>query len=208
MPDEASPPNSADSTTTSAPPSGSTDKPTAVSWLAKRARRAAQVLKDEYAAGKRGDDAPAQTIWATPREQLDALVGMIKRAGGDRSAAPTGDADADADQVAGALRKVDWSGVRAATADRTGEAARAAKAMAEQVDWDRVQPAAQKVSKALIAAVASGRVGVVGPLGSLIARAIVDQGGLAQRVGGQLDADHTSLPADVDTIIETTGREI
>jgi hypothetical protein len=198
---------------TSNPPA---EKPTAVGWLAKRARRAAQVLKDEYEAGKRGEDEPAQTIWATPREQLDALMGMMK--GATATATATGSvvrgagadepvSTEDAEQVAGALRGVDWAGVRAATADRTSEAARAAKAMADQVDWQKVQPAAQKVSKALIAAVASGQIPIIGPFGSLIARAIVDQGGMARRVGGQLDAQHTALPVDVDSIIETTARE-
>lgn len=192
---------------TTSPPA---EQPTAVGWLAKRARRAAQVLKDEYAAGKRGEAEPAQKIWATPREQLDAVLGMMKGAGRtdveDTGAQQPVSAD-DADQVAGALGGVDWSGVRAATADRTGDAARAARAMADQVDWSKVQPAAQKVSKALIAAVASGQIPVVGPFGSLIARAIVDQGGMARRVGGRLDEQHTALPADVDAIIETTARE-
>jgi hypothetical protein len=189
-----------------ADPNGPTAKPTAVSWFANRARRAAQVLKEEYAAGKRGDDAPAQTIWATPREQLDAVLGMMTGAKGEGSGEPS--SDGDAEQVAGALRDVDWAGVRAATADKTGEAARAAKAMAEQVDWARVQPAARQVSKALIAAVASGQVGIVGPLGSLIARTIVDQGGLAGRVGGRLDHEQSALPADVGAIIDATAREI
>ncbi|MEO5902014.1 MAG: hypothetical protein ABIR68_18050 [Ilumatobacteraceae bacterium] len=190
--------------------SPTTEKPTAVGWLAKRARRAAQVLKDEYEAGKRGDETPAQTIWATPREQLDAVMGMMKGAGStsvDGAGATEPVSSDDADQVAGALGGVDWAGVRAATADRTGEAARAARAMADQVDWGKVQPAAQKVSKALIAAVACGQIPVVGPFGSLIARAIVDQGGMARRVGGQLEQQHTTLPADVDAIIETTARE-
>ncbi len=164
------------------------------------------MLKDEYAAGRRGDDAPAQKIWATPREQLDALVGKVKGARDEGSPAPS-TAD-DAAQVVGALGAVDWAVVRSATADKTGEAARAAKALAEQVDWARVQPAARKISKAVIAAVASGQVGLVGPLGSLIARTIVDQGGLAQRVGGRLDAGDVALPADAGAIIDTTAREV
>jgi hypothetical protein len=77
------------------------------------------------------------------------------------------------------------------------------KAMADQVDWAKVQPVAAQVSSALIAAVASGRLPVGGRLTSTVARAIVDQGGLAQRVGQTVE----SLPPDFREVIDTTATE-
>ena len=138
----------------------------------------AAVLKSEYDAGRRGDDAPAE-----PEKDPEL--------------------DADAKDVAEALRRVDWAQVRADTARRTGDAARAMKAMAGQVDWAKVQPAAAQVSSALIAAVASGRLPVGGRLTNTVARAIVDQGGLAQRVAANLDQP----PPDFRQVIDTTASE-
>ena len=119
---------------------------------------------------------------------------------------PAADEGTEAGAVAGALRRVDWSAVRAATADRTSDAGRAARTLAAQVDWARVQPAAQRLSVALIGAVATGQVGIGGPLGPLVARAIVDQGGFGQRVEDRLETDHVALPADLADVIDTTGR--
>lgn len=204
-----------------------------LSGLAARARRAAQTLKQEYEAGKRGDDAPAAPIWATPSEQLDAAVQLVRRAservtGGTADGAspappsssvteaPTTvdtpnpvpeDLDAEADEVAGELRRVDWARVRAATADRSSDAARAARTLAAQVDWDRVQPAARRLSTALIGAVATGQLGIAGPIGPLVARAIVDQGGFGQRVDDRFEGQPDAPPADFGGFIETTARE-
>ena len=110
--------------------------------------------------------------------------------------------EAEAKDVADALGRVDWAQVRADTARRTGDAARAMKAMADQVDWAKVQPVAAQVSSALIAAVASGRLPVGGRLTNTVARAITDQG-LAQRVAAKLPQP----PPDFRQVIDTTGTE-
>jgi hypothetical protein len=203
-----------------------------------RAKQAVQTLKDEYEAGKRGDDGPVQPIWASPKGQLDAVLDLLRGARADAPGSPAGtpdptssmihpdaadladqadqadhaahtDATADevADEVAAALRGVDWAKVRSATAERSGDAARTVKAMAEQVDWAKVQPVAAQVSTALIAAVASGQLGVGGRLGSTVARAIVDQGGLGQRVARRIPADQLPVPAELRRVIDTTARE-
>ena len=201
-----------------------------------RAKQAVQTLKDEYEAGKRGDDTPAQPIWASPREQLDAVLGLLRSAAPATVAAPADTADtadverderrvepveladdrpaqdaaafdADADEVAEALRRVDWTRVRAATAERSSDAARTVRAMAEQVDWTRVQPVAAQVSSALIAAVASGQLGVGGRLGTTVARAIVDQGGLGQHVAARVASQHLAVPAELRRVIDATARD-
>ncbi len=222
--------------------------------LAARARRAAQTLKQEYEAGKLGDQTTATPIWATAGEQLDAAVQLVRRAAqrtagpatsestgatpapgsaataepaadaarvdapaADAAAADTATADATAedvaaedvaaDEVVGALRRVDWSRVRSATADRSGDAARAARTLAAQVDWDRVQPAARRMSAALIGAVATGQLGLGGSIGPLVARAIVDQGGLGRRVEDRFAGQPDAPPTDLGGFIETTGRD-
>ena len=179
-----------------------------------RAKQAAKTLKDEYEAGKRGDDAPAQPIWASPKEQLDAVVNLLRSAGtrdraGEPAPEPVSDdvMAADADEVAEALRGVDWNKVKTATAERSTDAARTVRTMAEQVDWAKVQPVAAQVSTALIAAVASGQLGVGGRLGATVARAIVDQGGLAQHVAARVNAQQLPVPADLRRVIDATARE-
>jgi hypothetical protein len=79
--------------------------------------------------------------------------------------------------------------------------------MAAQVDWAKVQPVAAQVSSALIAAVASGRLPVGGRLTTTVARAIADQGGLAQRVAQTLDQNRSALPPDFRQAIGTTSTE-
>jgi hypothetical protein len=204
-----------------------------------RVKQAAQTLKDEYQAGKRGDDAPAQPIWASPKEQLDGVLGLLRSAaamvgssasgsssasGGSSESGASGESGessasattepvdeatiaADAEQVAEALRGVDWTSVSAAAAERTNDAARTVKAMADQVDWAKVQPVAAQVSSALIAAVASGQLGVGGRFGSTVARAIVDQGGLGQQVAKRVNAQQLAVPNDLRRIIDSTARE-
>jgi hypothetical protein len=170
--------------------------------LTDRAKQGAAALKAEYDAGRQGDDRPVESIWPTPAQQLDAVMAKL-RSLRRTPPAPDTELDADAQEVASALGTVDWGQVKAETARRTGDAARAMKAMADQVDWAKVQPVAAQVSSALIAAVASGRLPVGGRLTSTVARAIVDQGGLAQRVGQTVD----SLPPDFRQVIDTTSTE-
>jgi hypothetical protein len=170
--------------------------------LTERAKQGAAALKAEYDAGRQGDDRPVESIWPTPAQQLDAVMAKL-RSLRRTPPAPDTELDIDAQEVASALGTVDWSQVKAETARRTGDAARAMKAMADQVDWAKVQPVAAQVSSALIAAVASGRLPVGGRLTSTVARAIVDQGGLAQRVGQTVE----SLPPDFREVIDTTATE-
>src|SRR5262245_52071318 len=164
-------------------------------------------LKAEYEAGKRGEDSPPAPIWATPSQQLDAVLRLLRPR---QKAAPQverPDVDADAAVVADAMRGVDWAAVKEATTRRTGEATQAMRTIAAQVDWAKVQPVAAHVSTALIAAVASGRIRVGGPIGPIVARTIVDQGGLAQAVADKLDATKTPVPPDFRQVIDTTATE-
>lgn len=177
------------------------DPAASAGWLARKAKQAAASLKGEYEAGKRGDDSPVTPIFPTPKQQLDALLGLMKSKPQHGSEPDEADAvedavDHGADEVAHALRGVDWQGVKAATAERTSEAAKAMRTMAEHVDWARVQPVAAQVSSALIAAVAAGRLPVGGPLGPTIARAITDRGALSQRIGQRLADQQAPLPPD------------
>jgi hypothetical protein len=184
-------------------------------WVARRAKQAAESLKSEYEAGKRGDESPVEPIFPTPAEQLAALQRLVTRspAPAPDDARPedeaTGDADthvggdADAAEVASALRRIDWQQVRAATTERTSDAAEAMRTMARQVDWAKVQPVAAQVSSALIAAVASGRLPVGGPLGPLVVRALSDRGALASRIGATMQSGQEDLPPDFRAELET-----
>ncbi len=144
-----------------------------------RAAAFAAQLKTEYEAGLRGDHAD-----------------------GD----PTDDAH-DADDVADALRTIDWATVKAATSKGAGEAAERMRAMAQQVDWQAVQPVAAQVSSALIAAVASGQIPLGGPLTGRVARTIMNDQNLAQRVADALDRTAAPMPPDFRGVIDTTGTE-
>jgi hypothetical protein len=189
------------------------DPAASAGWLARKAKQAAASLKGEYEAGKRGDDSPVTPIFPTPKQQLDALLGLMTSKpehGADPDAADSATesgADDGADEVAHALRGVDWQGVKAATAERTSEAAKAMRTMAEQVDWAKVQPVAAQVSSALIAAVAAGRLPVGGPLGPTIARAITDRGALSQRIGQRFADQHAPLPPDFRSELSPTSDE-
>ena len=119
---------------------------------------------------------------------------------------------ADAEAVADAMRGVDWSKVRSATSERGAEAAQAMKSMAAEVDWAKVQPVAAKVSSALIAAVASGQMGIGGTLGGTVARAIMNDHNLAHRVSGSLARQAAPMPPDFlpavrDGVIDATARD-
>lgn len=171
-----------------------------------RAQQAARSLRDEYEAGKRGDDAPVEPLWAGPREQFEAVLGVLRAAPGAPDAEPEA-IEADIDDVTAAVRQVDWGAVRTATSERTGDAARAMKTMADQVDWGKVQPVATQLSSALIAAVAAGHLPVAGRLGSVVARTIVDQGGLGQRVAAQVHTQSEGPPPDFRGVIDVTARD-
>jgi len=191
-------------------------------WKAK-ARNVASSIKAEYEAGKQGDETPAKPIWATPQQQLDGLLAVFKQtASGTKSAdveptavdadadptvGPDDDVEADAAEVAAAIRGVDWAGVRAAAASRTTEASKAMKSMADHVDWGKVQPVAAQVSSALIAAIATGQLGVGGRLASTVARTITNQNGLGQRVADELDDSSADGSIDFRNTIEAAARE-
>lgn len=147
-----------------------------------RATEFAKKLKAEYEAGKSGDPEPdANTTKAED--------------------------EADAEQVAEAMRGVDWAKVRAATSERSADAAAAMRTMAKEVDWAKVQPVAAKVSSALIAAVASGQLGVGGRVGGTVARAIINDRNLAQRVNNELVKQEQPLPPDFRGAIDVTATE-
>lgn len=191
--------------------------------LASRAKRAAATLKAEYEAGKRGDDAPTATLWASPLAHLDSFLALLgsTRAKVDADAVQSSpadaqhetqhethadavadaEADAEAAEVSRLLGEVDWAAVRASAGTRSADAVQAVKAMAAQVDWEAVQPVAAQASSALIAAVASGRLPVGGRTGALVARAMLDQGGLGQRVGRQM-AGQVQVSPDLRRVID------
>lgn len=106
--------------------------------------------------------------------------------------------------VSQAIARVDWSKVRSTTSERSGEATRMMRSMAQQVDWAKLGPAATKVSSALIAAVASGQLPVGGRMGGQVARAIVNQGGLGQQVGQAMQGRQQPMPEGFSSVIETT----
>ena len=195
---------------------------TSVKWGAK-AKKIAASLKAQHAAGRDGDDSPAEPVWPTPKEQLDALK-KVFRSSSPKSATVEDDVDTaidgphddesldrDAEQVAQALRGVDWGQVRAATSERSTDVARTMRALADHVDWAKVQPVAAQVSSALIAAVAAGRIPVGGPFGSMVARAIADQNNLGKRVAANLQRTSATTPPDfrpdIRRAIEATATE-
>lgn len=152
-----------------------------------RATEFAQRLKAEYEAGKNGDPEHDDS-------EHDQAVGAATD-------------EADAEQVAEAMRGVDWAKVRAATSERGAEAAAAMRTMAKEVDWAKVQPVAAKVSSALMAAVASGQLGVGGRVGSTVARAIINDRNLAHRVSTELVKQEQPQPPDFRNVIDVTASE-
>jgi hypothetical protein len=185
----------------------------ALGRLAKQAKLAAATLKAEYEAGKRGDDTPAAVLWSSPIAHFDAFLALLgstrAQAAPVEPAAPKpGTAEpvtaepvagvapeaaaaeaveaAEAAEVTRLLGEVDWAAVRESAGSRSADAVQAVKAMSAQVDWAKVQPVAAQASSALIAAVAAGKLPVGGRTGALVARAMLDQGGLGQRVGRQM----------------------
>ena len=149
-----------------------------------RATDFARRLKAEYEAGKRGDPDADNATESNPEQD-----------------------ETDAAEVANAMRRVDWAKVRAATGERTADAATAMRSMAKEVDWSKVQPVAAKVSSALMAAVASGQLGVGGRLGGTVARAIINDRNLAQRVNNELVKHEQPLPPDFRNVIDVTATD-
>ncbi len=188
---------------------------TTTKWAAK-AKEVAASLKEQHAAGLAGDDSPAVPVWPTPREQLEAVKHLFRTAPQHEPATTVEHVehvddtgfDRDADEVAEALRGVDWTQVRAATAERTNDVARTMRSLANHVDWAKVQPVAAQVSSALIAAVAAGRIPVGGRLGPIVVRAITDQNNLGRRVAANLEHTSTPVPPDFRGIIEATATEL
>lgn len=188
-----------------------------VKWGAK-AKEIASSLKAQHAAGRDGDDSPADPVWPSPKEQLEALKKVFRASPsttvtddvGRVASEPNdeGSLDRDAEEVALALRGVDWGHVKAATSERSTEVARTMRSLAEHVDWAKVQPVAAQVSSALIAAVAAGRIPVGGPLGSMVARAITDQNNLGNRVAANLQRTTTNPPPDFRAVIEATATDV
>jgi hypothetical protein len=117
------------------------------------------------------------------------------------------DLDSDAQEVAEALRGVDWAEVRSAATNRTNDVTRTMREMADHVDWAKVQPVAAQVSSALIAAVAAGRIPIGGRLGPIVVRALADQNNLGKRVAENLQQSRTQVPSDFRGIIEATASE-
>ncbi|HEY4609281.1 MAG TPA: hypothetical protein VIH06_08755 [Ilumatobacteraceae bacterium] len=186
-------------------------------WSAK-AKQAAASLKAQHAAGRDGDESAAEPIWPTPTQQLDALKGLFrtKSTGANAASAEVVDQpevvdeatlEHDAADVAEAMRRVDWTQVRVVTTERTTDVARTMRSLADNVDWNKVQPVAAQVSSALIAAVAAGRIPVAGSLGPMVARAITDQNSLGRRVAADLAKDKSAVPPDFRSAIETTAEE-
>jgi hypothetical protein len=179
---------------------------TTTKWSAK-AKAIAAALKAEHAAGRAGDESPAQPVWPTPKEQLEGLKRLFRTAPTEPAALDEGGLDSEAQQVAEALRGVDWAEVRSSAASRTSDVSRTMRAMADHVDWGKVQPIAAQVSSALIAAVATGRIPVGGQLGPIVARAITDQNNLGKRVAQNLQHSRTTVPTEFRGIIEATASE-
>ena len=179
-------------------------------WGAK-AKEIATSLKAQHAAGRAGDDSPAEPVWPTPRQQLEALKHLFHAAPARQAARATGADDetleSDAEEVAETLRSVNWAEVRASTTERTGDMARTVKSLAGNVDWAKVQPMAAQVSSALIAAVAAGRIPVGGRLGPIVVRAITDQNNLGKRVAENLQRNPAGVPTDLRAVIEATATE-
>ena len=118
---------------------------------------------------------------------------------------------AETESVVTAIRDVDWAAVRSSTAERTADAAKKMRALAAEVDWGKVQPAAAQVSSALIAAVAAGQLPVGGRLGATVVRAIMNDRDLAQRVGSTMRQQREPMPPDfrpeLGQAIDTTATE-
>ena len=121
--------------------------------------------------------------------------------------ADEGEPAEDAASVADAMRTVDWRAVKDAVSTKGKDTAAAMREMAAQVDWSKAQPVAAEVSSALIAAIASGELKLGGKLGGRVARAIMNDDELGQRVAANLRRTKQT-PPDFRNVIDTTAREV
>jgi hypothetical protein len=191
---------------------------TTAKWGAK-AKEIAASLKAQHDAGRDGDESPAVPVWPTAKEQFEALKHLFHTTPKQEAVEVVDDEaarqepfddttlDNDAEQVAEALRGVNWADVRAATTERTTDVTKTMRSLAERVDWAKVQPVAAQVSSALIAAVAAGRIPIGGRLGPIVVRAITDQNNLGKRVAANLEGSQARVPPDFRGVIEATATE-
>ncbi|MEI6496517.1 MAG: hypothetical protein WCO88_07575 [Actinomycetota bacterium] len=210
---------------------------TSTDWVGK-AKQAADTLKTEYEAGKRGDDSPSPKLWgnapapptegaaatdddATEVTELTELTEVTAVTEVANQAEVTEVADqaevtevtevtdqADVDELTELVEGIDWAAVRASTAARAADTTQTVRTLAGNVDWDAVQPLAAQVSSALIAAVAAGQLPIGGRIGGIVARAMVDQGGLGQRLGRQVLADQKVARPELRQVIDVVGTMI
>lgn len=207
---------------------------TSTDWVGK-AKQAADTLKTEYEAGKRGDDSPSPKLWgnapATPTEgaaatddgstevaEVIAVTEVTEVANQAEVTEVTDQAEvtevtevtdqADVDELTELVEGIDWAAVRASTAARAADTTQTVRTLAGNVDWDAVQPLAAQVSSALIAAVAAGQLPIGGRIGGIVARAMVDQGGLGQRLGRQVLADQKVARPELRQVIDVVGTMI
>ena len=147
------------------------------------------------------------------RDRATAFAKLLKDEyeAGKRDDPTPDEQQASADDVSEAMRKVDWGKVKAATASTTSTATKNVKAMAQQVDWDKVTPVAAEVSAALIAAVAAGQIPLGGVTGARVARTIMNDRQLAQKVAQSQARTPRQAPPDFRPVIkgaiETTATE-
>jgi hypothetical protein len=179
---------------------------------ADRARKAAEVLKDEYRKGTEGDESPVQSIGRTATDVLKTWMAKPEPKPEPAAAdVPTSESvsavEPEADAVAGLLKKVDWRSVSASVTD--SRAAERMKDLAAQVDWAAAKPVAARIGAALIAAAASGQLGgLEGRSGAIVARAIINQTGLADKVADLVARDRTPATESLRTYIDATATEV
>lgn len=166
-----------------------------------RARQALVGIQDEYRKGRDGDASPVQPIAPSIVPVLQRTLASMR--GKPVSATPP--TDAEAADVADAVRHVDWTKVSSSLKDN--KAAQQMKDLAAEVDWAKAKPAAARLGTVLIAAAASGQLGpLAGPKTTLVARTLVDSG-LADKVAAKLAAQPEATPESVLEFIDTTAVE-
>ena len=175
-----------------------------------RMRTAAGALKDEYRKGTEGDDSPVQPIAPNAidiiKNWLAADDDAAEPADGTAGEATPDGPDADADEVADLLGRVDWQKVSGTVRDTA--AAQRMRDLADRVDWAAARPVAARVAAALIAAAAAGELGVVqGATGRYVARTIANEAGLADRVAQRIRGNHSAQTKPLVAYIDTTATE-
>jgi len=165
-----------------------------------RAQQAMRTMQDEFRKGRDGDTSPVRAIGPSIVPALKHALASLR----GREPEPTHDTSDDAvvDEVADAVRRVDWK--RVASSIRDNRAVQQMKDLAAEVDWAKAKPAAARVGTVLIAAAASGQ--LAGPKTTMIARTIVDTG-LADKVAAKLNEEPAATPGSVLHYIDTTATE-